>query len=342
MIDTIKIYCNISNKIKQIIESTSNIKSSYDKGTGQIYYEIVLNSVECSYSSKINLRCNRYNINGAILDIECSLHKILHYQNAYNGFCDLKQIVTIIKDILEQEYNIILPSVENFYLQRIDIARCFDLLSQDDINEYLYNISFLRYPKRRLKFYENECLYVNGSSTTLKIYNKLAEFKKHDRLKMMQNIGGDFVSFFENKIKGYIRYEVEIKKRFLNTLCSKEDISILDLSYNDFLNVWDIEFKKLYSISKDATISDKIKIKNRLINFYGKLKGNNLYSFYLRLITDGQKNVRNSISKSSYNRKTKELRDLQIDFSQRYKIQKQKEKGLIDFNPFINIEREVF
>lgn len=343
MIDTVKIYTHINEKIKNKIIKTANLKGSYHFDTGEIDYEILLNTIEMSYSNIISVRCNRYDVDGIILDVECSLHKVLYGQNAYNGFYNLIEITNILIKILENSYDIVLPVVNDWYVQRIDVARVFDLENQKNIKDYLYKLSFLTYPKRKTKYYENESIYVNGSTTTLKIYNKLVEFIKHDKRKLNKTNFNMF--YFENKIQGYIRYEVELKKRFLKEFYKKEKIKVIDVKYEDLLKVWEMEFKMLYKFSKDNVISDKIKINNRLISMYGCTKGNRLYSFYLQLVCDGERktkqnfDIKNSIR--TFYRNLKDIKDAGIDYSQQYKIQKLSENELIDFNPFMPTNREV-
>lgn len=346
MIDTVKLYCYVSDEIKGIIESRGNLRGSYDLEKGQVNYEIVTNSIEKSYSTKLNLRCNTYDIHGNILSVEGSLHKIFWGQNAYNGIYDLSFICQCLIDIIENEYNIELPPKENWYVYRVDIARVFDLQEQKNINDYLYRLSFLNYPRRQVQFYENESIYIPGNTTTLKIYNKLAEFKKHDFNKLCKT---DFmVENFQEKIKGYIRYEIEIRKRFLIGLLKKKDIKVIELSYEFLENIWKEEFMKVYDYCKENVISDKIKIKERLILNYGNTKGNRLYGFYMALVTDGEKQTEKNYTKknklgkkevlSTYYRNKRDLKESGIDFSQRYEIKKIDEQTYIDFNPFILTE----
>ena len=343
MIDTIKLYTHISQEDKNIILQTSNMKGSYDFGTGQVLYEILLNTIEMSYSNIISIRVNRYDDKGIILDVECSLHKVLYGQNSYNGFYDLVQITQIIKRILENSYNIVLPDINDWYVQRIDIARVFDLQSQKNVCDYLYTLSFLNYPRRKTKYYENESIYITGRTTTLKIYNKFVEFEKHDKKKLLKTNFNMF--FFENKIKGYIRYECEIKKRFLVDFYQNNNIKVIDIKYDDLIEIWKKEFKMLYKFEKNNVISDKQKINNRLISVYGGTKGNRLYSFYLQLVFDGERktkenfDIKNSIR--TYYRNIKDLKNVGINYTQKYEIQKISENGFIDFNPFIDLEREV-
>lgn len=62
-------------------------------------------------------------------------------------------------------------------------------------------------------FFYDESIYLSGTTTTLKIYNKLLEFKKHD-LKKFVNSNFNLIEYL-SVIQGFIRFECEIKKKML-------------------------------------------------------------------------------------------------------------------------------
>lgn len=163
MIDTVRLSCVVTEDIKSLIESSGQVKNKYDLSSGEIYYYIVQNTIEGSYSSNINLSFNEVGFNLFKLNIECSLHKVLHGQNAYNGFTNLYAITNVIKLLVENAYKIVLPATNEFFLERIDVARVFDLEEQQNIYDYLYIVSFLTYPRRKVMYIEKESVYVPRS-----------------------------------------------------------------------------------------------------------------------------------------------------------------------------------
>lgn len=62
------------------------------------------------------------------------------------------------------------------------------------------------------------------------------------------------------------------------------------------------------------------------------VNGNHLYDFYIGIITDGIDKVKANIPKSTYYRKTKKLKEANINISQKLKINF--DDYIIDFNPF--------
>ena len=111
---------------------------------------------------------------GYFIEIEGSYHKIVKGYNSHNGYYDLLFISESLINIVELSYNIKLPDIDKWYLQRCDIAICFDLDNQNNVKSYINSLSRCNYPRRNAKFFYDESIYLSGTTTTLKIYNKLA------------------------------------------------------------------------------------------------------------------------------------------------------------------------
>lgn len=290
-----------------------------------------------SYSSNLSVRIGsgiKYGFSnlGYFIEIEGSLHKVLKGYNSHNGFYDLKFMCENLIQIVETNYNIILPCIENWFLQRVDIAICFDLRNQHNVCTYINNLSNCRYPRRNFKFYQNESIYVSGSSTTLKIYNKLLEFKKHD-ISKFKNTNFNIENYI-NKVKGFVRFECEIKKKELKNVYNLKNIPILKFSYEILKEIWRKEFMKLLNfISEDLKIiNDRNEVYNLLNKLYSSVKARNLYNFYMNIIFDGIQNTKNKVSKSVYYRNIKILKELNINLSQKIDIDLVDNR--LDFNPF--------
>lgn len=224
MIDTVKIVSMIDLITYNAIKSSSIIKTSYHSATGEVFYTIINDSLEGSYSSSLSVRIgegSKYKFfNNYFIEIEGSFHKLIKGYNSHNGFYNLIYISIQLIEMVEKAYKIKLPNIKHWFLQRVDIAICFDLQNQDNIKTYINNLSHCNYPKRKLKHYEEESIYLTGSTTTLKIYNKLKEFQKHD-LKKFKDTNFNIIEYIE-QIQGFIRFECEIKKRKLNNLFKKK------------------------------------------------------------------------------------------------------------------------
>lgn len=339
MIDTVKIFTKISKDIYDIIYNSSVIKSSRDNSTGELIYNIVNSHLEGSYSSSLSVRVQEgyvygYEYGEYTLTLEGSLHKIKYGYNSHCGFYDLKYLCNYLIGIVEEFYKIELPQIDLWYLLRCDIAKVYDLENQENINNYISNLRKCTFPRRKVNFYKNQSLYCSGTNTTLKIYNKLEEFKKHD-ISKFRNKDFDLENYI-NFIQGFIRFEVEIKKKKLLTILEQErgQVKVIDFSYDILLKVWESEFMKLLKICENEVIklNENDKILYLLKSNYTPVKARNLYNFYLSILVGGIDFVKDNMSSSSYYRNLAELKNLNIDFSQTYNVEITNK--YIDFNPF--------
>ena len=332
MIDTICIYTKINKEIFDIIYKKSIIKTSYSNETGEMFYNIINDHLEGSYSSSLSVRI--FEKDFYYIKIEGSLHKIKLGYNSHNGFSNLNYISNFLIGIVEDYYKIELPQIYNWYISRVDIAVCYDLKNQNNICSYINNLKKCTFPHRKIHFYKDQSLYASGSTTTLKIYNKLQEFRKHD-LKNFNNTDFNIIEYL-NTIQGYIRFECEIKKRKLLKFFNKtSDIKVIDLDYFELKRIWSEEFMKLLKINENELLklNEKDKIRLLLESKYKPVKARNLYNFYLSVLVDGLDFIKEHMSSSSYYRNLSELKKLNIDLSQTYNVSF--DNIAIDFNPFI-------
>ena len=178
MIDTIKIYAEISKDVADVIYNNSIIKLAVNNNNSQTLYEITNDHLIGSYDSRLSVRvgcgkkygfCNK---NGSYyVEIEGSYHKWVLGYNSHNGYYDLQFICNSLIKNIEVIYAISLPDVSCWYLQRVDLAICFDLEKQENVRSYINSLSRCNYPRRNIKFYSDESIYLSGTTTTLKIYN---------------------------------------------------------------------------------------------------------------------------------------------------------------------------
>lgn len=339
MIDTIKIYSMIDKKTYEIIKSKSIVKTSYHNATGEIFYNIINDHLEGSYDSRLSVRVDlgsKYKFtDGYVIEIEGSYHKLLRGYNSHNGFYNLSEIVLALIRIVENSYEISLPSLSHWFLNRVDVAICFDLYSQENVLRYIENLHMCDYPRRNLSNfgdYGGTGIYYAGSSTTLKIYNKYSEFRKHD-LKKFKNTDFDIINYLD-KIKGFIRFEVEIKKKKLVNIYNKKYIRVRNILYKDLKDVWCEEFMKLLKLYENdlKLIRKKQDVEKRLYTIYKDVKARRLYNFYLSLVIDGTDIVKARTSHNVYYTNIRDLKKASIDFSQKLDISF--DENLVDFNPF--------
>lgn len=344
MIDTVKIFSMINKEIYTKISSNSIIKTAYNSGSGEIFYKIVNDKLEGSYSSSLSVRVGegvKYGFKDKYyIEIEGSYHKIIRGYNSHNGYYNLIDMSLKLIDLVNKSYNISLPTIKHWFLQRVDIAICYDLEENKNVKSYINSLSLCNYPRRNLKFYQDESIYLTGTTTTLKIYNKLLEFKKHD-LKRLISDNFCLENYLIN-IDGLIRFECEIKKKKLSNYYNKKYIRILNTRYKEFKEIWSNEFMKLLKMFESdlMKVKSKKEVERRLKTIYPNNNDNNcmskkaniLYNFYLSIMVDGLRNVKDRTKKSTYYRNIKELKNANIDFSQNMDLDFN--EIVFKFNPF--------
>lgn len=338
MIDTIKIYTEIPFEIYTKIYNKSIVKSSIDKKTGELIYEVVNDHLEGSYSSSLSVRvgCGTkygfYDL-GYYIEIEGSYHKLKKGYNSHNGFYDLELISKELIKMAQIAYNVNLPNIKNWFLQRCDIAICYDLGKQENVKDYINSLSRCSYPRRKLKFFYDESIYVSGSTTTLKIYNKYIEFRKHD-LKKFNSTAFDTEKYLE-EIKGFVRFECEIKKKMLVKLLNEKHIKIINIKYENLKKIWSEEFMKMLNLVENdlKVVRGREAVKARLLEVYKKGKAMRLYNFYCAIQLEGLTDIKKSFSNTRYYENIKDLKSARVDFSQMYKVEE-----VFYFNPFESVE----
>lgn len=341
MIDTIKIYTQISKDVYEKIHNQGIMKSSINMKDGEIYYKIITDKLVGSYDNSLSIRPYDTNVFGFdykrlgqsyALSIEGSYHKVRNGYNSHNGYYNLISIVKWFIASAETQYNVKLPSFRHWFLQRIDIALVFDLGSNENVRKYINNLGQCTFPRRDIKHYGGTDIYFAGTTTTLKIYNKKEEFKAHDLKKLAKTSFN--VLQYTQEVDGFIRFECEVKKKKLEALYGNKYIRVNNVRYEDLKKVWSEEFMKLLNLFEvdRMVVRNKEDVKDRLIFVYGERTGNLLYSFYSSIVLDGEKQIKASYSKATYYRNVKRLKDAGVDFSQRYTLQAVDDT--VDFNPF--------
>lgn len=348
MIDTLKIVTQINERIYKIISSKSNIKCMYNKSTGELFYEIINDSLDGTYDSRLSVRVSsgsKYGFFNFVegrgentaycIEIEGSYHKLMKGQNAYDGYYSVQEVALGFIRLVENAYDIKLPKLNHWFLQRIDITKCFDLSMQKNVCRYINSLNLISYPRRDIKFYHNETLYVPGQVTTLKIYNKLLEFNKNDKVKVSKYID---LFDFTSKIQGYIRFECEIKKKKLMTIYNRKFLRLTLIKYDDLEKVWCEEFMKILKFDEKSIkrVRTKEEVRDRLMENYKNGKALRLYQFFITILNDGYEVVKNEVSSSTFYRNIDDLKSAGVDFSQSNfsDIATVDFDNIIDFDPF--------
>lgn len=353
MIDTVKIYSQITKELYQKIEFCQTHKMSFNKSTGEIFYDVTSDSLPGSYSTNLSVRVGvgaKYGfINSYCIEIEGSLHKFIKGQNAYNGYYNLSEVALHMIKEVEKKYDVALPKMRHWFLNRVDISKCFDLQDQNLVVRYINSLKNISYPRRNVLSYKGNDIYISGTSTTLKMYNKLTEFIAHDKSKCKSHFD---VDKHMNKIQGFVRFECEIKKKKLESITigyrnrknnrkqiDSKNIRLYRINYDELEKVWSDEFMKVLKFPKNAEkleiLSNREAVKDRLLMTCSSAKAMRLYNFFLSLKVEGYDKVKDMFSKPTFYRNISELKELGISWtSTEFDVIEIEQDNVYFINPF--------
>ena len=92
------------------IKKLSDIKTSYNNETGEIFYKIINAHLQGAFNSSLCIRIGegkKYQfINAYFIEIEGSYHKLVKGYNSHNGFYNLVQICSELIRIVSNAYHI--------------------------------------------------------------------------------------------------------------------------------------------------------------------------------------------------------------------------------------------
>lgn len=351
MIDTVVLESpEITENTALIIENSSLIRYGLDMEVDKLIYKFTSKVLKGSFDSSIRINvnrekwvskfdlCSRQNIAvkekcNPFLRIELSLHKFFLGHNIYGGSNDLEKQVSKLIYFIEKTLDVTLPSSNDFVLRRLDYAKCYNL--GDNIKNFFQGFSNVYYPRRKVQKYDSTGLYFPGTYTTLKLYDKGVEFKKHDRKNLIHFMDPSVLNELTEKAYGVLRIELEIKARKLKNIYGDLP-KIRDFNINDIIEQYNIELKRIFKVCDDnmKLISNYELVEKRLIREYGQREGNILIGTWHRLSISGYENVMRTIPKSTFYRHVKKIRDAGISWNHTNIGVKDNNVVEFVFNPF--------
>lgn len=149
----------IDKEVYKKIHNKSIIKTSYSMETGEIFYTITNDHLKGSYDTSLSVRVGegaKYKfLDNYCIEIEGSYHKIIKGYNSHNGYYNIYEVCQGLIDLVSNAYNVNLPHIKHWFVQRVDIAICFDLENQENLKRYLENLHSCQFPRRNMQNYSD-------------------------------------------------------------------------------------------------------------------------------------------------------------------------------------------
>lgn len=244
-------------------------------------------------------------------ELEFSLHKFFEGHNCFGGNCDLATLHSVY-DFLETTFGIQFINRDSMELLRIDLAEIYDMPSKEYKSAMFDDLKNMRKYKTKPSTYKNTGLYWNGSTTTFKIYDKHAEFYKHDykKLKRSDRVKADSILA---QTVNYIRLECEIHKRKLDDLFDK-NLKVENIMSNiiKIQDVYLLEKQRILSNPTDETKMVVADVYEVLSQNFTSAKASAILGFWTNITTRGEEWARENYPSATFYRHRKTLRDLNI------------------------------
>ena len=257
----------------------------------------------------VQVSCPKY------LIIEFSLAKWIHGINFLNTSLESDMVgLTNFRNWLCDLLNVKLPYLEKWIIKRIDMAINFDLKNSQNIRDYMRCWRGLSYPRRKDPTVWENAMFVSGSTTTIKIYDKKEEFKKHDEKRLISHFRDkEKAKKITSLLEGILRYEVEFHKRKLDYLEIK---NIHDLLENNWGHLMKAEIYRIIDGAKTTRTYKYSQVVNMLegANLQGqKISSARCAAIWNAIVIEGKKFAVNKYGRKAVWRANKVFEKLQIN-----------------------------
>lgn len=264
---------------------SGNLRGSWDSN---ISINIDLESKEYSPALRrpVKIKYDNY----FTITIEFSVQKFLDGHNVGTGYDDPVKPLILLFSLIESYFQVKLPKMETWIIKRIDIGFNFILDKMGKL-QFFETYSKVNYPRRRKQYYSGSGLYYAGTTTTLKIYDKGIEFRKHDYKKLLRMVPActDEIYTVAKYADQVIRFEVEVKVKKL------EDIGIhfiRDYDKNKLLEVYNKEVENIMKVKADTIVNKSDEVLDLLRHYETDRMARAVYSTWIMLATMEEEEVK--------------------------------------------------
>jgi len=215
------------------------------------------------------------------LYIEFSAPKALWGSNIYMLYPDrLLTCLEKVKVTVEGYFNVKLPPIIEWVVQRLDICYAWRLATQEIAEKAIITLSSYSFPRKKKNVIENESVIYHGNPCTVKFYLKQPEYKAHSMGKLKK-----WTYAYTNAHKmldactGILRFEVSMKKKQIKQDFCAEEINYTYLTHETIENLLKSYLSNLVKSTNFKTI-DITEIFPLLETKYGKKQAMNLFQFF--------------------------------------------------------------
>jgi II/X family phage/plasmid replication protein len=281
--------------------------------TGEVTWQISTGSVEGSHQSSVHLRIQN-GPDGKLLIVEGSVHKLALGHNVLGNAVGFRSRAAELVGCVAQNLGAALSAPDDWSVQRVDVARVFDLGSPEAVAQFFRGLRGCIYPRRKVNQYGLESIHAPGVITSVKLYHKGPEFKAHGG-ELRKQLQYPAARFLQGEADKRLRVEVEIKPRRLATIAPARKERRKPF-VREVFDAWleaqfDRELDRLMRERRSSltVVRRQDAVHARLREVYARRRADNLFGVWTVLSTHGEDGTRARYPRSSFFRNRKLLQD---------------------------------
>lgn len=181
------------------------------------------------------------------LVVEFSVPKFLYGVNFFNlSMLEAVDGLYSFRRFFTEKFSVSLPDFYHWLVVRADISVNFDFGNSSNISSFIDLFRNLNYPRRKRPTVWHDSLLFKGFSSTIKLYNKHAEFRLHDYERLKTLYDKNLAQRVYDLTSGIFRFEISYRKRKL------QHLGIFKI--DDFLTLdwWTIMKKEFFRVIDGA------------------------------------------------------------------------------------------
>jgi hypothetical protein len=229
------------------------------------------------------------------LFLEFSAPKVIYGSNIYMLYPNkIEEVLETVRDIVENHYEVRLPGIEEWILQRLDICYAWRLPTEEDTKHLLATLASYEFPRKKKTIISDESLTYWGTTCKVKFYRKQPEYKAHSfgRPKKYTYAYSNAKNMLE-ACKGILRFEVTMYKKQLQQIFKDKDVNYSVINYAKIESLL-VRFLSQLVKTDNFKLIDIREVYSKLETAYDKKKAVNLLQFLNMWFCENKEKERHS------------------------------------------------
>jgi hypothetical protein len=309
------------------IDAQLDTRRGTHNDTGEVFYEFTSGQLSGTWDHRILLQVKRERYESVPLPsgrtstslrpcepfvhIEGSPHKAMLGHNVYGGPTGVKETASWLVDNIGRRLGVPLPSALAATCSRVDLA-AVQQLRPDALDLLLGDLFTARFPRRGKPLgAPGESVASYGRTTSVKLYDKLAEFLRHDAKRLRGIIPPAQLLDLRNWASGLLRVETEIKAPKLRALHQGKLPQVHELNDALLTSVHETEVTRFLreGVRPMTTVRTSEEVKARLYQFYADkpATARTLLSTWIQFSALGEESTRRGMTRPTFYRHRQQL-----------------------------------